>query len=258
MKAQFSFVVAVLVAPALHAQMDFLPEAPPPPKTESINYTLLKPSDKLSEPVTEGERNPFTRGDSQIRASSQKGTSEENAIRERLEKLRVVGVSPGARGLRVMLGDMVLEPGALVPQVLPEQSVSLRVGRISSSAIELVWLEKEPTNLPERTLVIAVDLRPYVRYQLMGQPTEKNQWEKRTADEAKIPVARVFPDLAQTSSAKMPEIAQNSARTNAPQAPDTPAAAPAEESRPQLKPNPQWEKAMKLMDKLLPKEAAKP
>ncbi|WP_075089006.1 hypothetical protein [Verrucomicrobium spinosum] len=76
------------------------------------------------------------------------GTTEENEIRDRLAKLRVVGVSPGQRGLRVMLGDMVLEPGEDVPQVLPEQTLSLRVGAISSRAIELVWVEKKPTGLP--------------------------------------------------------------------------------------------------------------
>ncbi len=64
---------------------------------------------------------------------------EENQIRELLEKLRVVGVSPGRRGLRVMLGDMVLEPGVLVPQVLADQTIALRVASITPEAICLVW-----------------------------------------------------------------------------------------------------------------------
>jgi hypothetical protein len=40
-------------------------------------------------------------------------------------------------------------------------------------------------------------LRPYVRYQLKGQPTEKNQWEKQKSDaEIKTNVGRLFPASA--------------------------------------------------------------
>lgn len=251
--------IAALVPAAFAQQLEFLPDATPQ-KPEQVKYTLLKPADKTSELVKQGERNPFAKSDDELRTQNQKGTNEENQIRERLEKLRVVGVSPGLRGLRVMLGDMVLEPGQLVPQVLQEQSVSLRVGNITAQAIELVWLEKKPSGLPPRTLTIAVDLRPYVRYQLMGQPTEKNQWEKQKDEATKTPVARLFPEVSQTAASGAQQVAQNTAVPRALPVDDTPPATEGtpEEEKPEIKPNPQWTKAMGLLEKLLPKGEAKP
>lgn len=251
-----AFAAAACLAPA--QQLEFLPEASPP-KQESVKYTLLKPADKTSEQVQEGERNPFAKSDDEMRAHNQKGTNEENQIRDRLEKLRVVGVSPGARGLRVMLGDMVLEPGQIVPQVLPEQSVSLRVGSITAESIEMVWMEKKPSGLPPRTLTISVDLRPYVRYQLMGQPTDKNRWEKQKDEATKVPVARLFPEVSQTSAAGGQHMAQNTAAPRAIPVEETPpATTAADKPKPEIKPNPQWEKAMGMLEKLMTKGAAKP
>ena len=147
--------------------------------------------------------------------------------------------------------------------MLPEQTLLLRVGNITTSAIELLWVEKKPSGLPTRTMTIAVDLRPYVRVKLMGQPTDKNQWEKPKADASKVPVSLLFPEVAQTPAAADVQVAQNTAVPRAiPVAEDGAQAAadapPAAEQKPAVKPNPQWEKAMDLLDKLLPKEGAKP
>lgn len=250
-------------------QLEFLPDGnPSPSSSENIKYTLLKPEDKTSETVKEGEHNPFGKSEVELRAQNQKGTNEENQIRERLEKLRVVGVSPGARGLRVMLGDMVLEPGLYVPQVLPEQDLMLRVGNITTQSIELIWMEKKPSGLPARTMTIMVDLRPFVRTKLMGQPTQKNQWEKQYSGPKDVPVAVTFPDVVQNTINTPLQTAQN---TNIPKAEPVddadPASggAPATEPaslpippKPEVKANPQWEKAMNLLDKILPKEEPKP
>lgn len=270
MNTRFLLLLTLLAATPVTGraqQMEFLPEATPAPVPggpESIKYTLLKPQDKTSETVKEGEHNPYGKSDVELRSMNQKGTNEENEIRERLEKLRVVGVSPGARGLRVMLGDMVLEPGLFVPQILPDQSLMLRVASISTESIELVWVEKKPSGLPARTMIIMVDLRPYVRYKLMGQPTDKNQWEKDKGGPGAVPVGVRFPEVAQTPASAHVQMAQN---TKVPRAVpveegQNPAPAPASAAptaAPQeLKPNPQWEKAMSLLDKILPKEGAKP
>ena len=84
------------------------------------------------------------------------------------------------------------------PQLLPEQTVALKVGSITAQAIELLWLEARPEGLPPRKLTIPVDLRPYVRYQLKGVPTDKNQWEKKNSkeEETTVPVGRVFPNVS--------------------------------------------------------------
>ncbi len=261
-------LLAATVASAKAQQLEFLPDGSPPASSgESFKYTLLKPEDKTSETVKEGEHNPFGKSEVEVRAQNQKGTNEENQIRERLEKLRVVGVSPGKRGLRVMLGDMVLEPGLYVPQVLPEQDLMLRVGNITAQSIELVWVEKKPTGLPTRSMTIMVDLRPFVRCKLMGQPTEKNQWEKQTAGPKDVPVAVTFPDVALTPLNTSIQVADGSGIPRAVAVEDeeqpSSSAPPTEPvslpvpPKPEVKPNPQWEKAMNLLDKILPKEEPK-
>jgi hypothetical protein len=200
-------IAAVAAASIAQAQQDFKPDGPAP-ANEMIKYTLLKPADKTSEVVKPAERNPFAKAD-EGHGPSQKSLNEENLIRERLEKLRVVGVSPGARGLRVMLGDIVLEADQIVPQLLPDQTVALKVGAITPQAIELLWLEVRGAGLPPRKLTIPVDLRPYVRYQLKGHPTEKNQWEKeKDAKTETLPVGRVFPEVSAASPA-LRQLVQN-------------------------------------------------
>jgi hypothetical protein len=195
MKPFYIILTAVLgtILGTAQAQQDFLPDARPASKEDSVKYTLLKPTDKALELVKADERNPFAKVDDGTGRTNEKGESEENTIRERLEKLRVVGVSPGEHGLRVMLGDIVLQSGELVPPLLPEQSVALKVGSITERAIELLWMEERSGGLPQRKLTIPVDLRPHVRYQLKGFPTDKNKWEKEKEDTADVPVGRLFP-----------------------------------------------------------------
>lgn len=251
-----------IVAPA---QENFMPEAAAAGEEKSgdVKYSLILPNQKTSEQVKEGERNPFTKINQGVQNPDSSGTTEENEIRDRLAKLRVVGVSPGVRGLRVMLGDMVLEPGEDVPQVLPEQTLSLRVGNISSRAIELVWVEKKPTGLPARTLTIPVDLRPYVRSILKGQANTVNQWEKEKPETARGVVATEFPDVAQTAAQAPSQLAQNdrgqvkppgAAQTVPPPSGQPPVEAgkqPASETL-VIPPLPQLEEAMSFLKKLVP------
>lgn len=135
----------------------------------TVKYALILPNDKTSESVKPEDRNPF--GRAQEDSKQFKGTSEEVMIRDRLMKLRVCGASMDEKGdvTRVMLGDMILTPGQGLPAVLQSQTLALRVGAMTKSAIELVWIEKKPLGLPERKLILPVDLRPFVRYRLLGQ-----------------------------------------------------------------------------------------
>ncbi len=244
------------IAATAVAQQDYLATEDPAqqPAREAVKYTLLKPNDKTSEEVRAEERNPFGKSEHELQSRNQKGTNEENQIREILEKLRVVGVTPGRHGLRVMLGDMILETDQIVPQVLPQQTLSLQVKNITPEAIDLIWLEKKPTGLPPRTLTIAVDLRPYVRVKLMGQPDAKNRWEKSTEEATSVPVARQFPGESTTP----PEAPQPPSEAPAPAAapragmpPVVPAAVPA----PKEEASAEWDNAMKLLQKLMPSKS---
>lgn len=259
----FFATVLLITAVPVAAQDDFMPEGAVAEKTEEVEYTLLRPGDKTAEVVKEGERNPFGKSEDALKDLDVKGTNEENEIRDRLTRLRVVGVSPGSRGLRVMLGDMVLEPGELVPQVLPDQTVALRVGAITPRAIELVWVEVKPSGLPPRVLTIPVDLRPYVRYALKGQPNEKNQWDKAGQSGATAAVGMQFPDVAQTPAHNPAGFASSNPLKVTPPVPPASAAAdsvapsvPAPASTavevPALIQLPEWGEAMEMLQKLVP------
>lgn len=54
----------------------------------------------------------------------------------------------------------------MVPDVLPDQQVKLKVKSISPTQIEMVWVEKKPTGLPPKPFVIDVDVSPRVRYKM--------------------------------------------------------------------------------------------
>ena len=263
MKLKSYLLVPLLAAAAaaVHAQNDFVPTAIPTTgqQADQVKYTLLKPDDKTFENVKEGEHNPFGKSDKEIQAADEKGTNEENQIRDILTKLPPVGRSPGVQGdLRVMLGDLLLVEGKNVPNVLPQQTVTLRVGRITSEAIELIWVEKKPSGLPARTLNIPIDLRPSVRVKLPGKPTEKQGDKKDTAPDS--PIAKTFPEVAQTAAAWPVQMAKN---TTAPRAipvaePVAPARTPAASKKASAKPDPEWEEAIILLDRFLPKENPQP
>ncbi len=136
-------------------------------KTVFVKYSLIMPSEKTSERVKETERNPFGQAQEEHKDEF-KASNEENLVRDQLMKLRVVGVIPDVKGTRVMLGDMVLSQGQVVPTVIPEQTLMLRVSKVTSQVIEFEWIEKKLTGLPARTFPIPVDVSPKVRYQLAG------------------------------------------------------------------------------------------
>jgi len=173
----FPYLLLACFAPSIGAlaQPAATPAAPAaldkslPQRAAVVKYTLIMPNDKTSESVKPEDRNPFGRIDEE--AKQFKGTSEEVMIRDRLMKLRVCGASLDNKGdvARVMLGDMILTPGQGLPAVIQNQSLALRVGSMSKSAIELIWIEKKPLGLPSRKLIVPVDLRPFVRYRLLGQ-----------------------------------------------------------------------------------------
>jgi len=248
--------------PVIAQQLDFLPDAgaTAAPEEEAVRYTLLMPDDKTSEIIKSEERNPFGKSDDALRELNNKGTNEENMIRDRLAKLRVVGVSPGKNGLRVMLGDMVLEAGQILPPVLADQSVGLKVSKISPEAIELVWVEKKITGLAARGMTLPVDLRPYVRYMLHGQPSEKNQWQKEPSSGEAETIGRSFPEVSHVLPGT---------KLIAPHPGNTPASADANDNEPspESSPSPEmtaappkespWDKAVGFLNELVKMDASK-
>lgn len=131
---------------------------------DRVKYTLILPEEKSPELVKPDENNPFETVSEH--GLNNDGDTEENRVRDLLLAMPVGGAAQGPDGIRVMLGGMRLQPGIDVPPVLPEQQVQLRVHSISQDAIELVWVEKRPTGLPPKMLVIPMDGSPTVRYRM--------------------------------------------------------------------------------------------
>lgn len=159
------FLLSLFLSPAALAQ-DFGAEEPEQGESdapERVKYALVLPSEKTPELIKDDENNPFevsgTDGLKEV-------DTEENRVRERLLSMPAVGGGSGPDGMRVMLGSMRLEVGQMVPPVLPDQQVMLRVKSITAHSIEMVWVEKKPTGLPPKTFVIDVDVSPRVRYRM--------------------------------------------------------------------------------------------
>jgi hypothetical protein len=163
MKRILSLMLLLAATLGLHAQEEAEGEG-----AERVQYALILPDEKTPELVKPEENNPFeTAADGAV---DDEGDTEENQVRDMLLRMPVGGAVSGLRGVRVMLGGMRLEVGMNVPPVIPDQQVTLRVKSITPAAIELVWVEKKPTGLPPKLLVIPVDGSPSVRYRMPTSP----------------------------------------------------------------------------------------
>ncbi len=130
---------------------------------ERVQYALILPEEKNAEMVKAEENNPFEAVTSE---AQDEGDTEENRVRDILLTMPAVGGGSGPDGMRVMLGSMRLEAGQMVPNVLPDQQVMLKVKSVTPQLIELVWVEQKPSGLPPKPFVIPVDVSPSVRYRM--------------------------------------------------------------------------------------------
>ncbi len=174
----------VLPTTALHAQVA---ESEDP--EVRVQYQLILPEEKTPETVKPEEHNPFeSESESQNRLAP--GDTEENRVRDRLLKLPVVGTKRMEDGgMRVLLGDLILETGKVVPPVLPGQLVELKVKNITTQYIELAWQEKRASGLPPKLMIIPINIGPKIRYQMPGQVDEDGR-ESQGVNATMNPVLR--------------------------------------------------------------------
>ncbi len=162
MKHPLIFTLLLSSAAMLAAQESAEPAEEAP---ERVQYTLILPDEKSPELIKAEENNPF---EAQVDNSIKEGDTEENRVRDILLSMPAKGGGHGPNGMRVMLGGLRLEAGQMVPPVLPDQQVMLKVKSITPKQIEMVWVEKKPTGLPPKPFVIDVDVSPRVRYMMPG------------------------------------------------------------------------------------------
>lgn len=153
--------LALSLVPRSQAQDESLEEEDR--KDGKVQYALIMPDEKTPELVKATESSPF--GGLVDDKAKDTASGEETKVGDMLRTLPVVGKS--SRNT-VLLGDIILRRGQLVPPIVPNQTVQLRVNDITPDHIELVWIEKKSTGLPPRTLTIMTDVSPQVKQRLPG------------------------------------------------------------------------------------------
>ncbi len=146
-------------------------------KPKSTRMIEMRPSQKRPLKLKQQERNPYARrSEGQKTASSTGADSEESRIRARLGSLTVTGSSRGPNNdLKVQMGDITLEQGRILPQIIEDQTVNLQVTELTEESITLGWLDIETMEFTGKTMQVPYDLSPKIMYQLSGQRRESQK-----------------------------------------------------------------------------------
>lgn len=130
----------------------------------------MTPDSKRPLLLKANERNPYARRSPGQETINEGGDNEEEIeIRSRLSSLSVTGRSRGPRGLRVLLGDIILEEGRILPPLIPDQTENLKVDEVSEDNVVFSWLDIETGEPTGKTMLMTYDLTPAVSYALHGQ-----------------------------------------------------------------------------------------
>ncbi|MCB1245016.1 MAG: hypothetical protein AB7I98_01690 [Verrucomicrobiales bacterium] len=147
---------------------------PPPPAIEYVGNSPedigVMPEQKRPLQVKDTETNPFANRTAEVdEVVVVEDTSEEQSIRKVLQNIRVGGVSRGDGGLRILVGNIILEKGLILPQLVEDQRERLIVSDISENEVEIAWTEKDSDAPSAKRVRLQVDVRPKVRQVLHGQ-----------------------------------------------------------------------------------------
>jgi hypothetical protein len=153
----------------------------------------MRPEEKRPLTLKSDERNPYAKRSMEAEDSSEETiNAEELQIRERLGSLRVTGKSQGPNGIIILLGDLILEQGRILPQLLEDQGENLKVMEINEDSVVLGWLDIETAEPTGKTMQVAYDLSPSVSYALHGQSVAPS--ENGEVAEVRMGVLRVDRD----------------------------------------------------------------
>lgn len=126
-------------------------------------------ADPAVRPITSTENNPFLERESDAPQVVVQTESEEMTIKRLIDDMTVHGgLMNRSGGPKVLLGDLILQKGSLVPQVLPDQTEQLVVTELDAEKIELAFLEPPEYKGQPRVIVIPMDMRPTVGQVLAG------------------------------------------------------------------------------------------
>jgi hypothetical protein len=172
-----------------------MPGMPTPAPAASFNPTRvikMRPDQKRPLLLKESERNPYAKRNPQEEVATQEtANAEELRIRGIIGSLRVTGRSRGPNGLRVLLGDLVLEEGRVLPQLIEGQSENLRVLELNDDTVVLGWIDADHGKPTGKAMQVAYDLSPIVGFALNGRsPSDEPEGTARSRTMGQIHVER--------------------------------------------------------------------
>lgn len=130
----------------------------------------MSPDSKRALALKASERNPYAKRSPGREELDENGENQEEVqIRSTLSSLSVSGQSRGRNGLRILLGDIIIEQGQILPVLIPDQSENLKVVEVTEETVTLAWLDIETNEPTGKTLQLTYDLSPSVSYALHGQ-----------------------------------------------------------------------------------------
>lgn len=155
----------------------------------------LKPEDALDMKL----RNPFADQKKKTVAvkPAESAETEESKIRAFFDKQTISGVMKLGEKYAVTLGRLALEPGQIIPHIIPGQTQILRVIRVDEKVLEIGWVEEAgyDTAVP-RKILKKIDLAPKVSQLLASAEglTESAQMYLTDGNgKALLPPQSVFP-----------------------------------------------------------------
>lgn len=130
----------------------------------------MRPNEKRALTLKPSERNPYAkRTVAKDVNQDEEQNAEEIAIRNKIRALEISGSSRSNSGLRLLMGDILIENGMVLPQLIINQTQFLKVVEVTNDKVELGWLDVETGELTGKTMRISYDLGPSVAYVLQGQ-----------------------------------------------------------------------------------------
>ena len=121
----------------------------PSAEIESIG---LLPKQKKAAQVSADEFNPFAivLDETAEIEEFEDVSAQEQKIRGVFKTLGVSGVTKSGTGYKVLIGDMILREGQIVPFVIPDQTEELEVLSINEDEMVIGWMEEKATSKNSR------------------------------------------------------------------------------------------------------------
>jgi hypothetical protein len=210
-----------------------------------IQYVLILPDEKSPEQVKPTEHCPFTKQLEVVKGNN--ADSEHNLIMNTLLSLKASGISTGRDGITVMLGGLQLRAGMLVPNVIPNQTVKVRVNSVTPQAIDFRWEDDKmiKRGLTAATFSTKLDLSPSITVMLRGATAPDKDGKSVGSPLTRLPPTMFVQEV--------PQPLEKIADTNPP-----PRAILIDEPKTTAKPKPKTEVAKATQPTEVPEAPAKP